>query len=162
VRQLNCIRCGAEFSCKSTRGRYCSRACLQRASYQRRKVKGVCSSCSNPARPDYTTCEDCASRYRQWSRYYRSGFTPDRVSQLLDSQEGRCAICLEPFSETPHADHSHKLGIKRGLLCHDCNVGIGLLNDSPATLLSAAHYLLTYHSRTGEYARTSCKIGNCA
>jgi hypothetical protein len=38
-------------------------------------------------------------------------------------------------------DHCHLTGIFRGWLCRKCNVGIGLLGDSPDGVARAAEYL---------------------
>lgn len=55
-------------------------------------------------------------------------------------QAGRCAICFGPM-KPPHIDHDHKTGKVRGLLCFDCNTGIGKLRDSVDRLRSAIRYL---------------------
>jgi len=69
-------------------------------------------------------------------------------SQLLLSQNGKCAICEgtdgghrngEPKALA--VDHNHKTGKVRGLLCESCNQGIGKLKDSPETCRKAADYL---------------------
>ena len=42
-----------------------------------------------------------------------------------------------------HVDHDHDTGEVRGLLCLNCNTGIGKLGDSAVTCLDAAFYLLS-------------------
>ncbi len=44
-------------------------------------------------------------------------------------------------------DHDHNTGDIRGLLCHNCNVAIGHLNDDPELLDAAAGYLRTASRR---------------
>lgn len=68
-------------------------------------------------------------------------------------QRGRCAGCGEPghpgihhalkgeVVNVLHVDHDHKTGRVRGLLCADCNLALGKLKDSPATLRALAAYL---------------------
>lgn len=67
---------------------------------------------------------------------------------MLARQGGRCAICGRTDSGRPGArfyvDHDHATGGIRELLCISCNVGIGLLNDSPTCLMAAADYLDGY------------------
>jgi len=76
------------------------------------------------------------------NRTGRYNISIDDYQELLDSQNGRCAICGEAINQkTCRIDHSHVTGKVRGLLCVSCNTGIGLLKDSPDVLASAAEYL---------------------
>ncbi len=67
--------------------------------------------------------------------------TPELVEELRIKQENRCAICANEFTGTPYIDHCHKTEIVRGLLCHSCNVSIGLLKENSETLSNAIKYL---------------------
>ena len=56
-----------------------------------------------------------------------------------------CKIC---GSEDPGhkkydfvVDHDHNTGEPRGLLCHQCNVGIGMFRDNTTYLSNAINYL---------------------
>jgi hypothetical protein len=60
---------------------------------------------------------------------------------MKDLQNNQCAICKEKFAKTPHVDHCHTTGKVRGLLCWQCNIGIGLLKDNIEVCLAAADYL---------------------
>lgn len=61
---------------------------------------------------------------------------------LLRHQKGVCAICLRPpLKRRLAVDHSHDTGLVRGLLCSDCNIGLGLFGDSIESLLRATNYL---------------------
>ena len=82
---------------------------------------------------------------RQWLKQY-SGMTIKQYATLLTKQESRCAICLRP-QEKPFVDHCHRTQRVRGLLCLDCNLGIGLLGDSPETARRAAEYLKRFNGR---------------
>ena len=50
-----------------------------------------------------------------------------------------CAICGRPDPE--HVDHSHETGVVRGILCFNCNGGLGQFRDSIDALLNAVSYL---------------------
>jgi len=73
----------------------------------------------------------------------RYGLTPPDYAAMLKQQSGRCAICEEPerANRRLSVDHCHANGQVRGLLCRDCNVGIGALGDDPDVLRRAAEYL---------------------
>lgn len=71
------------------------------------------------------------------------GITLTQYNQMLAAQDGVCAICKVPHHpERPLVvDHDHDSGEVRGLLCSECNTGLGLLGDNPDTLLAASAYL---------------------
>jgi hypothetical protein len=77
------------------------------------------------------------------------GITLDQVAQLLLLQGGTCAICggTEPGKHRGkvtnwHVDHNHKTGEVRGLLCINCNNGLGRFKDTAELLGRAYDYLL--------------------
>lgn len=79
--------------------------------------------------------------------------TIDQHNQLFESQSGCCFICNTHQSEFKNAlnvDHDHDTGKVRGLLCHHCNTGIGLLNDNVSAIEDARRYL-TRHNRSQKY-----------
>jgi hypothetical protein len=71
------------------------------------------------------------------------GLTKDQYLSLHESQEGKCAICkTEPTTQRGlHVDHEHSTGSVRGLLCHNCNVGIGNFLEKVELLEEAIAYL---------------------
>ena len=70
------------------------------------------------------------------------GLTPGGYAELLALQEGVCAGCLQRQKGKRLAvDHDHTTGHIRGLLCTDCNRGLGLLKDDAARLRRLADYL---------------------
>lgn len=61
---------------------------------------------------------------------------------MLNSQNHTCAICKRHDSKRAlHIDHCHKTGNVRGLLCHNCNLTLGRMDESIENLISAAEYL---------------------
>jgi hypothetical protein len=76
------------------------------------------------------------------------GITAEDFAQMLLDQDGVCAICGLPETTIQNGkvrqlsvDHDHETGRVRGLLCNDCNRGIGMLHDDPDLLRTAADYL---------------------
>ena len=106
---------------------------------------------------------DRIEKLREWQKQYREknrkalsdgerkrrfGITPEKYAELFKSQNGTCAICNNPETATRlgkvkalSVDHCHKSGAIRGLLCSDCNTGIGKLKDDVKILQSAIQYL---------------------
>lgn len=80
-----------------------------------------------------------------------SGFTQEDYEQKLIEQNGKCAICgtNDNGKQDWCADHDHDTGTKRGLLCHKCNTGIGLLKDNTEVLQAAIDYLNKYKVSEG-------------
>jgi len=72
------------------------------------------------------------------------GVDKEKYQKMLDKQDNKCAICGVNVSELKYTlcvDHDHATGKVRGLLCHDCNVGIGRMKDNIKTLKKAIKYL---------------------
>lgn len=76
-------------------------------------------------------------------RKYKYGLTEEVYSAMLEAQGGRCAIC--PSTTKLSVDHCHDTGKVRGILCHTCNVGLGMFHNSPRKLRAAARYLSRSH-----------------
>ena len=76
------------------------------------------------------------------------GISLQDYNELLTKQNGRCSICGVNnngyYRKKPRAfavDHCHTTSKIRGLLCSDCNTGIGLLKDNIDLLNNAIKYL---------------------
>jgi hypothetical protein len=80
-----------------------------------------------------------------WHRKTSYGITRDEYEEKFKQQEGCCAICSHQHQAGRRTglvvDHDHKTGKFRGLLCHSCNRGIGLLKEDVKILNSAIKYL---------------------
>ena len=73
------------------------------------------------------------------------GITEEIYSQMLTNQSGCCAICLTNNPGTGLdffcVDHDHVTNHVRGLLCVDCNTGLGKFKENPITIREAALYI---------------------
>lgn len=88
-------------------------------------------------------CKECE---RRRSILQKTGCTQEYFSILYTRQNGKCAICnivLDGSTKIrkPHVDHRHSDGLIRGLLCGNCNWGIGHSFDNIHTLLNTIQYL---------------------
>ncbi|MGC9537968.1 endonuclease VII domain-containing protein [Streptomyces sp. UG1] len=85
-------------------------------------------------------CRACRAERDRASHFKRKfGLTEAERDELIASQMGLCAICLK--APAVHVDHCHKTGRVRGVLCFNCNSGLGLLRDDPDVINRAADYL---------------------
>ena len=74
------------------------------------------------------------------------GLTLRDYELMLRGQRYVCAICKQPsriLGRELGIDHNHETGIVRGLLCHNCNRGLGHFKDNPELCFEAARYLYT-------------------
>jgi hypothetical protein len=72
------------------------------------------------------------------------GITSEQYDTLLAEQGGRCKLCgtSQPGGAGRfHIDHNHDSGLIRGLLCQQCNMGLGLFGDDTQRLTRAVKYL---------------------
>lgn len=90
--------------------------------------------------PHRTKLNDIRKHYQ---RHY--GLTLDDYDRMQLAQNGVCAICKKPDpNKRLSVDHNHMTKQIRGLLCHNCNVALGLLKDNPYVLDNAATYLRSF------------------
>ena len=87
-----------------------------------------------------------ARRHRTYCLKQNYNITDDDYNKMLKSQNGRCAICgtnkLTGRWKSFAIDHNHITGKVRGLLCNECNRGIGYLKDDYKLLQKAVNYLI--------------------
>lgn len=89
--------------------------------------------------PSYP-CKSCALERRACKKY---GITPEEYRELRSRTA--CDLCggtdKNKHGWAFHIDHNHTTGRVRGVLCHFCNVMIGMARENPAILDSAKTYL---------------------
>lgn len=77
-----------------------------------------------------------------WRRKCRYGITPEQYAKMVEDQDNKCAICTTSFDETKaYIDHCHDSLKVRGLLCNNCNTGLGRFKDNTDLLTKALDYL---------------------
>jgi hypothetical protein len=87
--------------------------------------------------------EETRQRLYGGGRHYhlkrRYGIGADDVERMVAEQGGLCAICRQAPAE--HVDHCHDKGHVRGILCFNCNGGLGQFRDRVDILKKAIDYL---------------------
>lgn len=88
-------------------------------------------------------CERCFPFANKLNRFGRMGMT----SEWFETRMNQCGICECPFPDPRkrHVDHDHVTNQVRGVLCEQCNHGLGNFKDDPELLTKAIDYL---HSAT--------------
>lgn len=69
------------------------------------------------------------------------GLTIEKYEEMRQHQNNKCAIC-DQIEIDLFVDHDHDTGKIRGLLCHNCNVGLGWFKDDIISMLNAVEYIL--------------------
>lgn len=93
-----------------------------------------------------------SSKGRDTIRKRKFGISPEAYDALFEAQGGKCAVCssVETGSKNHwHTDHCHSTGVVRGILCHHCNVMLGMAKDNATTLMRAIEYLTAQGNRYG-------------
>lgn len=93
-------------------------------------------------------------------------FSLREYEALLVSQGGKCAICEqhETFKRkgkevAMSVDHCHVTGDIRGLLCNNCNNGLGQFKDNLEYIMKAYNYILKHKSKKSDSNVIPMKTG---
>ena len=100
-------------------------------------------SASHKANPD-------KQRDRHLRRAY--GITLAQFNRMVLAQGSTCACCGTDKPGGKHnqwcVDHDHLTGAVRELLCKDCNIVLGIIEDSPEHLQRLIQYLVKHNDQT--------------
>ena len=77
--------------------------------------------------------------FQEYHRRHRYGMAVGEFDEMLREQGGLCALCGERPAE--HVDHDHLFGHVRGILCFNCNGGLGQFKDRVDIMAKAIDYL---------------------
>jgi len=71
------------------------------------------------------------------------GITLVEKKKMMNEQGNKCKICLQEFNDkvVSCVDHCHSTEKIRGLLCRNCNAGLGFFKDDTKILIKAIEYL---------------------
>lgn len=113
-----------------------------KAYYQANRQKAIDNSIK------WTALNRDKTLHNQLMRKYK--ITLDQYNEMLVLQNHVCAICRGPEVKVNKfgnlialaVDHCHKTGKIRGLLCSNCNKGLGFFKDIIYNLYNAIAYLV--------------------
>lgn len=141
---------GHEFTPSNTRvDKNGYRSCIQCENLRSQKRKDKMRENSRVRRQNPELRQRDLEQMRKTARKRRLkqyGITEMDFSFLEKIQGNACAICRRPFDPnnlftTCHIDHDHKTEKVRGLLCGECNLGLGKFKDDHQLLSRAVDYL---------------------
>lgn len=154
-----CQYCAKDLQFSKTRDlthkKYCSPSCRKYHNWATGKMtvrprsSRLCQKCEQSYAPTGSRqrwCKTCCPNIIASARMARYGISQAEYDELLRLQGG-CAICGD--TEMLVIDHDHTCcsgeftcgECVRGLLCHNCNVRISVLESSPEWLENAYRYL---------------------
>jgi hypothetical protein len=96
------------------------------------------------------TCANTSSRESNWARVGIKNASLASYREKLIEQNYQCAICSVALVENKntynaaHLDHNHETGLTRGVLCNNCNAGLGMFKDDVVKMAKAISYLNSY------------------
>ena len=81
-------------------------------------------------------------RLKNLSIIKKYGISLEDKQKMLEEQNFKCMISGTRISfDDCHIDHCHETNKVRGLLCYNCNTGLGKFRDNPKILIEAANYI---------------------
>lgn len=93
---------------------------------------------SNPENKEKAKIKAILTKYR---------LSQEEFKKILGKSGGKCEICyvsLYGLEYKLNIDHCHKTNKVRGILCRNCNLGIGFFEENKKVLSSAIKYLKNY------------------
>jgi hypothetical protein len=110
--------------------------------------KSACKDCHRERARGYWRKNPLPKEVQRARNLQKSfGITLEEYEDMLLSQECSCKICKRhhtTFSRNLCVDHCHTTGKIRGLLCNNCNSGLGKYEDNISFLEAAITYLKEY------------------
>lgn len=119
----------------------------KRAKNRKPGLQPRCKACASADTKSWRESQDLdklKDKYLQ--RTY--GVTLQWYQDTLALQNNQCPICSTAFTfhgelnaDSPVVDHCHTTGKVRGIICNECNRGLGYFHDNAHALRMAANYL---------------------
>lgn len=148
-----CTDCGIEYQPYQYNQKRCG-ACVAGlgGKYKGTPPVQICTNCDKEfvrRTPRQKYCsKECGGTPRHAHILKAYGLTAKDYNDLMQKCGGRCTICKQKETASIRGkvaeltvDHCHTTGKVRGLLCRQCNVGLGNFKDKVDLLHAAIKYL---------------------
>lgn len=140
--------CKKEFKKHTTNNIYCCKKCSRTAFVVSGKKKEFDKKYYLNAKVNRK--EDFFKQRKNANLKKNFNITLEEFNQMLSNQNNLCMICRTPFNLEHNrkemerkacVDHNHQTGKVRGLICNNCNTGLGRFKDNIELLREAIKYL---------------------
>lgn len=134
--------------CKQRRSLHCF-LLNSRSLNGRVRVCDTCASSRSAARYRSVMTKDPTEiprRSRDAYLKHKYGITQANYETMRDAQNNQCAVC-QAAGIVLFVDHDHETGRIRSLLCNDCNLALGHVNDSIEVLRRLISYVEMHRTR---------------
>ena len=111
------------------------------ASAGKGKKRAQCKPCLARKKREYYKKNPDKARRRNLLTYY--GITVEQYDEMISAQNNCCAVCLKQTDDL-HVDHDHKTGKVRELLCINCNLALGHVQDNIERIIQLQHYVIKH------------------
>lgn len=89
------------------------------------------------------------ARHRVYVLKSRYGLDEEAYLAMVAEREGKCDICDVVYYRRLNVDHDHETNQVRGLLCNNCNRGLGHFKDDKQRLKRAIEYITGHGGSCG-------------
>lgn len=118
-----------------------------------------CKKCESKRCKEYKKTEQAKITRRKWEKEYRQSshgckmkqkgrlkynydITLEQYDAMFEAQDGNCIICgLPQLMKRLAVDHNHQTGEIRGLLCTNCNLLLGRIENNLGLVNKIMEYL---------------------
>lgn len=114
---------------------------------------GHCRDCGKEIDRRGYLCKAC-TQMKGYRVKIRNNFVPmteQHYDEMFEAQGGKCAICSSTTRDSGKRrfdiDHCHDSDVVRGLLCMQCNIGLGAFKDDPDRIDKAIAYVRFHKER---------------
>ena len=118
-------------------------------------LQPICKQCANKKTKEWRLAQS-PERIKHLYYMRKYGLSFEEFSARWQSQQGKCKICERIMNsqagtgDSVCVDHCHTTGKVRGLLCNECNRGLGYFRDNPSSIIKAALYLAEQDLSSGK------------
>jgi len=145
--KVKCLNCNNEFETRSYTKKYCSINCKN--IYSKKRICIDCNKIKITNKKRCSLCEQIKKDKEKLNKIYpllsKYDISMENYIEMINKQHNKCKSCGCDFDiKRVCIDHDHETGIVRGLLCNQCNSGLGMFKDNIYSLLKAIDYLIEF------------------